>query len=184
MAYVAVLDACVLHPMQLCDTLLRLADAGFYRPVWSSRILDEMANSIVRRGYPAQAIRARRQAMEEVFPDALEFAGDRYLGAVPDAVDARDRHVVATAIASHADVIVTANVDDFPPGPLAELGIGVQTPDEFLTHQVGLDADVAIRVLNEQASELEHPPMSFEELLTSMQAAFPSFVAAVREACI
>lgn len=182
MAYIAVLDACVLHPMQLCDTLLRLADAGFYRPVWSPSILHEMETSIIRRGYPAEAIRARRVAMEEVFPDALESAGERFIRAVPGAVDAEDRHVVAAAIASHADVIVTANVTDFPHEPLAELGIAIQTPDEFLANQARLAPDIAVRVLGEQAAELQHPPMTLDELLASMERSYPSFVATVRQA--
>ena len=37
----AVLDACVLVPIAQADTLLHLAEAGLYRPVWSGRILDE-----------------------------------------------------------------------------------------------------------------------------------------------
>jgi hypothetical protein len=38
--YIAVLDACVLAPMPVVDTLLRLAEApGFYVPKWSPHIL-------------------------------------------------------------------------------------------------------------------------------------------------
>lgn len=31
----AMLDACVLVPVTLADTLLRLAEASLYRPLWS-----------------------------------------------------------------------------------------------------------------------------------------------------
>jgi hypothetical protein len=42
-AFVVVLDTCVLAPMPLCDTLLRLAeDPAFYMPRWSAGILDEL----------------------------------------------------------------------------------------------------------------------------------------------
>ena len=41
--YAVVLDACVLVPMPLCDTLLRLAeDPAMYRPLWSDKILQEV----------------------------------------------------------------------------------------------------------------------------------------------
>ena len=40
----ALLDACVLVPITLADTLLRLAEAGLYRPLWSTTIIDEMVN--------------------------------------------------------------------------------------------------------------------------------------------
>ena len=39
--YTAVLDACVLVPIALADTLLRVAEKGLYRPLWSDRILTE-----------------------------------------------------------------------------------------------------------------------------------------------
>jgi transcriptional regulator with XRE-family HTH domain len=39
--YTAVLDACVLVPIALGDTLLRAAEKGLYRPLWSMRILAE-----------------------------------------------------------------------------------------------------------------------------------------------
>ncbi|TDB80270.1 PIN domain-containing protein [Micromonospora sp. KC721] len=39
---VAVLDACVLVPSVLADTLLRCAEQDLYRPVWSRAILDEV----------------------------------------------------------------------------------------------------------------------------------------------
>jgi hypothetical protein len=39
--YAAALDACVLVPVILADTLLRVAEKGLYRPLWSQRILTE-----------------------------------------------------------------------------------------------------------------------------------------------
>lgn len=66
--YVAVLDTCVLAPMPLCDTLLRLAeDPAFYIPKWSADIMRELRSTLRRMGYtPAQAER-RIVAMESAF---------------------------------------------------------------------------------------------------------------------
>jgi hypothetical protein len=45
--YVVLLDACVLVPMPLCDTLLRLAEEpAFYRPLWSEEILREVGDAL------------------------------------------------------------------------------------------------------------------------------------------
>ena len=44
--YSVFLDACVLVPIALADTLLRLAEAGLYRPLWSDRVLDDMVDAI------------------------------------------------------------------------------------------------------------------------------------------
>ena len=58
---IVVLDTCVLAPMPLCDTLLRLAEApAFYIPKWSDEILRELRSTLQRMGYtPAQAGRRR-----------------------------------------------------------------------------------------------------------------------------
>ncbi|MGO8960975.1 MAG: hypothetical protein ACLQFR_26940 [Streptosporangiaceae bacterium] len=44
--YAAVLDACSLVPIALADTLLRVAEKGLYRPLWSERILAEAQQAI------------------------------------------------------------------------------------------------------------------------------------------
>lgn len=44
----AVLDACVLYPVSLRDTLLNMAEAGLFRVLWTEEILAETARSIVR----------------------------------------------------------------------------------------------------------------------------------------
>jgi len=49
MSFPALLDACVLLPYQLCDLLLRLAEAEMYRPLWSAEILDEVRRNLLRR---------------------------------------------------------------------------------------------------------------------------------------
>ncbi|WP_222851452.1 PIN domain-containing protein [Phytoactinopolyspora mesophila] len=45
--FVVVLDACVLVPISLADTLLRIAEVELYRPVWSQKILDEARTAVL-----------------------------------------------------------------------------------------------------------------------------------------
>ena len=90
MAYAAVLDACVLYPASLRDTLLRFAAAEFYDLLWSDRILDEAG------------ARRLRDAMANTFDGAMVPA--EAVAGLEDAMtnDPKDRHVLATAVASQA----------------------------------------------------------------------------------
>lgn len=83
MSVPAVLDACVLYPASLRDTLLRCAEAQLFEVVWSARILDEVERNL--GDGRATAVQARRLVtlMDEAFPDAMadvdveSLAGDR-----------------------------------------------------------------------------------------------------------
>ena len=70
--YAALLDANVLVPTALCDTLLRLAEAGFYRPLWSERILLEVESAVLgfRSDLDPQRVRRRVLLMAATFEDA------------------------------------------------------------------------------------------------------------------
>lgn len=124
----ALLDACVLVPPVQRDCLLSVALAGYFRPLWSDRILAEWAHAAARRGEPAT--------------DAIAAATATFPGAcIPPAPgiearlhlpDAGDIHVLAAAVAGGADVIVTWNAADFPRGLLRAEGLDRRDPDGFL----------------------------------------------------
>lgn len=176
MAYVALLDASVLHPWVMCDLLLRLAERGLYRPAWSEAILDELVRSLVER-MPAheERFQRRREHMEAAFAEAMTRVPKRFADAVPAAVDEGDRHVVATAIAARADVIVTDNVRDFAAAALAEIGILVQTADEFFVHQWWLDSTGVRDELVAMAGATGRPPLNPREVLQSLGRHAPEF---------
>jgi len=56
--YVAILDACVLAPMPIVDTLLRLAEEpSFYAPKWSTHILQELERTLKGKfGYSPEQV--------------------------------------------------------------------------------------------------------------------------------
>ena len=68
--HTAVLDACVLVPIALADTLLRVAEKGLYRPLWSGRILAE-AQAATEEIHPGIDAGKRFAQMREAFDDAL-----------------------------------------------------------------------------------------------------------------
>ena len=175
--FIVVLDANVLFPFTLRDTLLRAAAAGYYQMRWSSRILDEVTRNLVSTGtMPEDRANRLRSIMEREFPEA-EVAGDEHLiDAMPN--DPKDRHVAAAAVKAGAQVITTANLKDFAALPD---GVEAQSPDEFLCNLFDLDPNGFEELLRDQAADLVKRPMTFEELLDRLAKVVPEFVRAVRD---
>jgi hypothetical protein len=180
--YAALLDACVLVPSALCDTLLRLAEYGFYRPLWSKRILQEVREAVLRVHPDMDPARVDRriQSMNLAFRDAT-VNGWEPLAAGLDLPDADDRHVLAAGIAGGAQTLVTFNLKDFPESSLAEISIEPRHPDEFLLDQLDLAPAAAVQVLLDQAADMNNPPSDLAGLLNRLErAGVPDFADAVR----
>jgi hypothetical protein len=86
----------VLVPIALADTLLRVAERGLYRPLWSQRILGE-AQDAVEEIHPGIDAAKRFASMREVFDDAL-VTGWEELEPGIHLPDEDDRHVVAATV--------------------------------------------------------------------------------------
>jgi predicted nucleic acid-binding protein len=180
--YPALLDACVLVPNALCDTLVRLAERGFYRPLWSQHILDEVKWAVmaIRPDISEERIERRLAALNSTFEDAL-VEGWEAVCAGLDLPDPDDRHVWAAAIKGGAQTIVTFNLKDFPEDKLLETDIEPRHPDDFLLDQLDLYPGVALQVLNEQAAALKNPPSDLAGILNRLgRAGAPKFADAVR----
>jgi predicted nucleic acid-binding protein len=180
--YSAMLDACVLVPNALCDTLLRLAERRFYRPLWSRRILEETAIAIERVHPDIDPTRIQRRiaAMVESFEDAT-VEGWEPICAGLDLPDPDDRHVLAAAIAGGAQALVTFNLKDFPDDRLVLSGVEATHPDDFLLNQLDLHAGLALQVLTEQAADMTRRPTDLAGLLNRLQhCGVPRFADAVR----
>lgn len=164
------LDACTLVPISLADTLLSLAEAGLYRPLWSNRILGEVSGAIQRihPDLPPAFIDKRLQAMTDFFADANVHGWEPLEGAL-QLPDPNDAHVLATAIQGRADAIVTSNIKDFPRSETDRFGIDVQSPEEFLLNQLDLDADEVMNCLKRQAESMQNPEVGLDDLLAHLE---------------
>jgi hypothetical protein len=180
--YAAVLDTCVLVPNALCDTLLRLAEQGFYRPLWSERILAELRQTLAGL-YPTvdpARFGRRTDAMTAAFEDACVVGWEAVCAGL-DLPDPDDRHVLAAAIVGGGQAIVTANLKDLPAETLSTYGVEARDPDTFLLDQLDLAPSRTLEILLDQAADLHNPPMDLAGLLTALaRCGVPNFVEAVR----
>ena len=139
--YIAVLDTCVLAPMPLCDTLLRLAeDPAFYSPRWSDDIFRELRSTLARMGYTEAQATRRITAMDTAVEDARVTGYERLVASMTN--DPKDRHVLAAAVRCGAHAIVTENVRHFPAESVKPNDLDVLTPDEFLVGQFYLNEEL------------------------------------------
>ncbi len=173
----AVLDACALFPMEVRDTLLRVAAAGAYRPHWSEQILDEMTRNLVAKGVKTPTAAAHMQAqIEAAFPDAMIEVPTHLIATMPN--HPKDRHVAAAAVAGAAEVVVTTNLKDFAKLPK---GLEALSPDAFLCRLFSVEPELVLDGLAKQAAARRAPPTTLETLLDRLSSSLPNFAARVRQ---
>lgn len=125
----AVLDTSVLLSAER-RALLLLATRGLYTIVWSAFIAEEVNRKLVEMGWSAAKTQELVGALGNLaeMVDYRQITGgnyDRWLK------DPDDHPIMATALAGHADYLVTWNTRDFPP-KRRFAGVTILTPDAFL----------------------------------------------------
>ena len=180
MAFPAFLDTNVLYGATLCDTMLRIAEQGAYRPHWSKDVLDELVAVLTRQAELSRARAERRiAAMQRAFPLAAVEDYEPLVDAM--ACDPKDRHVLAAAVQARCEVVVTFNVRDFPVKSTEPHQISVVHPDAFLLDQLDLHPPMVERALVGQMTEAKRPPLTMGRLLGALgRAGVPAFAEEAR----
>ena len=171
MAFIVLYDACVLHPAPLRDLLLRIANTGVVRARWSDTILDECFRSILRRrpDLDPEALRRTRVLMNDAVADCIVSGLESLIEGI-QLPDPDDRHVLAAAIRSGAQAIITFNLSDFPEEKLAPYSIEAKHPDDFVIDTIDLAPALVPRVVSEQAAALKNPPRTPHDLLDTLRS--------------
>ncbi|MEU1298344.1 PIN domain-containing protein [Streptomyces shenzhenensis] len=169
MAFVVVYDACVLYPNVVRDLLIRVALAGMVQAKWSERILDEMVRALhAERAIEVDKLESLRNLMNRTIRDA-SVTGYEPLVEALKLPDPDDRHVLAAAIKSRAQVIVTDNRKDFPDAALAEWDIEAKSADAFLLDLLGLDDRIVYACVQQIAESRRRPPETVDDVLSHME---------------
>ncbi len=174
-----VLDACVLFPGSLRDILLRAAEVDLYRLCLTDQILEEMRRNLVEKEQMTKAQgQYLVQEIKKSFSDAFEI---EHISLIPDMpVNEKDRHVLAAAVASESQFIVTANLKDFPQRLLERFEIKALSADDFLVYQFSQDRETIINIVKEHTSSSKNPPLSLQEVLGRLKKVVPTFTQAIQ----
>ena len=175
--FTVILDACVLVPAALRDTLLRLAEKRLFLPKWTDAIIAELTTTLENKleKTPEQTSHLVSE-LERHFKDAWV---DEYASLISSCTnDKKDRHVLAAAIKSDSELIVTFNLRHFPEASLKPWKVYVSHPDEFLVDLYDQEPELVIRTLHEQAEDLKR---TLDKLLSVLNPGVPKFVQLVSE---
>jgi predicted nucleic acid-binding protein len=168
--FTAVLDTNVVYPVIIRDILFWFAYYDLYTPKWSEHIFDEWRSVMIEKGVSEKDADNRILKANSAFPDALV---KNYAGLIDhlELPDKDDRHVLAAAIKTNANVIVTNNMKDFPEEYLKSFGLYVKNADDFLTDIIDINQEQAIKAFKEMVLNKKNPKQDEFELLNLLRNA-------------
>ncbi len=167
----ALLDACVLFPIAIADSLVSLAAAGLYAAKWTTLIEEEWIRNLeAKRPDLVGRLGYRRDQMRAAVVDwEVPEAAWRRLVAGLVLPDPDDAHVLAAAIAGHADCIVTLNLKDFPRERRAPFGIEVLHPDDFIVARLDLEQLISLEAFKNMRQRRQRPHESAGEFAERLE---------------
>ena len=167
--FTVVLDANVIYPAPIRDLLLNLADLEIFSPKWSEIIQEEWIRNLLKNRPDLNKSKLMRtvRIMDLAFPDAEVHDFEELIDEL-ELPDLNDRHVLAVAIQSKADAIITFNQKDFPSKYVKQFNIEIYTPDKFLNLLYKLSPNIVNRAFQNQLDSLKNPPKTKEELIATL----------------
>lgn len=146
------LDACVLAEAAVSDLFLRLSEEPrLLLPKWSEAIWREAHRVWIEKlGWPKDIADSRMNAAIMAFPEAMVTGFEHVIPVCTNHPE--DRHVLAVAIRTNVETIVTFNVRDYAPEALRPWGILVAHPAAYLTILYDHDPAAVTPALHAMAS--------------------------------
>jgi hypothetical protein len=154
----------VIYPIDIRDLLFWFASYDLFTPKWSKHIFREWENVMSRKGIPDDEIKKRLSKAQLAFPDALVNNYEPLINSL-ELPDEKDRHVLAAAIKTNANIIVTNNLKDFPKDYLARFGLVAKTADDFITDTIDLNTGLALEAFRALVLNRTNPNLDEFEIL-------------------
>ncbi len=156
--FTCLLDTNVLFPLEIRDILLWFAYYELFTPKWSEDIFQEWITIMRNKNIPEEIILNRIDNVDKAFPDAKVINYQALIETL-DLPDPKDRHVLAAAIKSNANIIVTNNLRDFPYEYLESFELKALSVDDFLTDIIDLNPTLAIAAFKQMVINRTNPAM-------------------------
>jgi len=167
---VVVYDACVLYPFHLRNVLVQCAVDRLVDARWTDDIHDEWIRNLLERkpGLTRDRLERTRNLMKAQLPEA-DVTGYHHLIQSLELKDPDDRHVLAAAIHTNADTILSAD-RGFTNTVLAPHGLTVQRPNGFLMSLLNANLDLMLDSLARARQNLRKSTPTPEEFVAGLRA--------------
>jgi predicted nucleic acid-binding protein len=162
--FTCVLDTNVIFPLDVRDLLFWFAFYDLYTPKWSKHIFDEWYDVMIRKGVPKEEALKRIKKANTAFPDALVENYESLIGGLV-LPDENDKHVLAAAIKTNANIIVTNNLKDFPSDYLSTFGLTAKSADDFITDTIDLNQERAVEAFRQLVVNRTNPDLDEYQIL-------------------
>nr|WP_210240351.1 PIN domain-containing protein [Amaricoccus solimangrovi] len=149
-----------------------LAQTKLFRARWSDLVHDEWIENLLanRPDLAREQLARTRSLMNAAVPDCLVEGFEALVGGIV-LPDEDDRHVVAAAIMTRANVIVTFNEADFPREALEVFRLHTRHPDDFLMDLFSLAPREFTAAVIADFTHYRAPPLSFSDYLAALAKA-------------
>lgn len=166
--FTCVLDTNVIFPIEIRDLLFWFAHYELFTPKWSNHIFDEWEDVMLRKGITRDEVKKRSSKANLAFPDALVINYEPLIDGL-FLPDLKDRHVLAAAIKTNANVIVTNNLKDFPKEYLSSFGLAAKSADDFLADLIDLNHEKAIKAFRKLVLNRRNPDLDEYQVLDNLR---------------
>lgn len=151
---------------------MHLALRDLFRAKWTHHIHKEWMSAVSKRyDIPVEKLTRTRELMDQHIRDCKVHGYDVHIDEL-ELPDPGDRHVLAAAIVSEAEYIVTFNTKHFPEEITKPYGVVAIHPDEFLDHLMAGSPETvlySVRILRQNMTQKPKTPSELLETFSGCE---------------
>ena len=149
---------------------MHLALLDVFAARWTEEIHDEWIRNVLemRPDLTEKQLNRTKDLMNKHVRDCLVENYDHLIKKIT-LPDEDDRHILAAAIKSKAEFIMTFNLRDFPSEILDKYNVAAISPDDLLEKLFDIYTEEFCLAFERQLKSLKNPPQTAEELLQTLE---------------